>query len=74
MAQTDQKPGEAPAAVVSAASHSVVARLRNYFLTGLVVAGPLAITVWLIWSIITWVDGFMRPLIPPMYRPESYLP
>jgi uncharacterized membrane protein len=38
------------------------------------VAGPLAITAWLIWSIVTWVDGFMRPLIPEMYRPETYLP
>jgi uncharacterized membrane protein len=53
---------------------SVAGRLRNYFLTGLVVAGPLAITVWLIWSIITWVDGFVTPIIPPAYRPESYLP
>ena len=53
---------------------SVVGRFRNYFLTGLVVAGPLAITVWLIWSLINWVDGFMRPIIPPDYRPESYLP
>src|SRR5690349_18286200 len=53
---------------------SVAGRIRNYFLTGLVVAGPLAITVWLIWSIITWVDGFVTPIIPPAYRPESYLP
>ncbi|HET7911236.1 MAG TPA: DUF502 domain-containing protein [Pseudolabrys sp.] len=53
---------------------SLAGRLRNYFLTGLVVAGPLAITIWLIWSLITWVDGFMRPVIPPDYRPESYLP
>jgi uncharacterized membrane protein len=49
-------------------------RLRNYFLTGLVVAGPLAITCYLIWSVITWVDGWVRPLIPPTYRPETYLP
>ena len=47
---------------------SVAGRLRNYFLTGLVVAGPLAITVWLIWSLINWVDGIMRPIIPPDYR------
>ena len=53
---------------------SVAGRLRNYFLTGLVVAGPLAITVWLIWSLINWVDGLVRPIIPPYYRPESYLP
>jgi uncharacterized membrane protein len=50
------------------------ARLRNYFLTGLVVAGPLAITAWLIWSFITWVDDLVRPMIPAMYRPETYLP
>jgi len=50
------------------------ARLRNYFLTGLVVAGPLAITAWLIWSFITWVDDLVRPIIPAMYRPETYLP
>ena len=50
------------------------ARLRNYFLTGLVVAGPLAITAWLITAFVTWVDDWVRPLIPDMYRPETYLP
>lgn len=49
-------------------------RLRNYFLTGLVVAGPLAITVYLTWSFITWVDDWVRPFIPVAYRPETYLP
>jgi uncharacterized membrane protein len=49
-------------------------RLRNYFLTGLVVAGPLAITVYLTWSFITWVDDKVRPFIPLDYRPETYLP
>ena len=38
------------------------------------VAGPLAITAWLIWSFITWVDDLVRPIIPAMYRPETYLP
>jgi uncharacterized membrane protein len=49
-------------------------RIRNYFLTGLVVAGPLAITVWLTWSFITWVDDLVRPFVPVAYRPETYLP
>jgi len=49
-------------------------RIRNYFLTGLVVAGPLAITVWLTWSFITWVDDVVRPFVPVAYRPETYLP
>jgi uncharacterized membrane protein len=54
--------------------HGMGARLRNYFLTGLVVAGPLAITAWLISAFVTWVDDAVRPLIPEMYRPETYLP
>ena len=52
----------------------IAGRIRNYFLTGLVVAGPLAVTVWLIWSFINWVDDLVRPFIPPAYRPETYLP
>jgi uncharacterized membrane protein len=52
----------------------VGSRIRNYFLTGLVVAGPLAITVWLTWSFITWVDNVVRPFVPVGYRPETYLP
>lgn len=49
-------------------------RIKTYFLTGLVVAGPVAITIYLIWSFITWVDGLVRPFIPVAYRPETYLP
>ena len=76
MAEIEQDSGDALAAdvMISAPQASVASRLRNYFLTGLVVAGPLAITDWLIWSIVTWVDDSVRPLIPPTYRPESYLP
>jgi uncharacterized membrane protein len=54
--------------------HGIGARIRNYFLTGLVVAGPLAITIWLTWSFITWVDDLVRPFVPVAYRPETYLP
>jgi uncharacterized membrane protein len=77
MSEIEKQLGEAIAADVAkvvAPQTSIAGRIRNYFLTGLVVAGPLAITVWLIWSIVTWVDDFVRPLIPPTYRPESYLP
>jgi uncharacterized membrane protein len=53
---------------------SLAGRIRNYFLTGLVVAGPLLVTAWLTWSFINWVDNLVRPFIPPTYRPETYLP
>jgi len=77
MTEIDENLGQKPPpeiARVSATHTSIAGRLRNYFLTGLIVAGPLAITAWLIWSIITWADNVVRPAIPPAYRPESYLP
>ena len=49
-------------------------RLRNYFLTGLIVAGPLAITAYITWWFITLVDGWVKPLVPAAYSPETYLP
>lgn len=55
-------------------THHIRTRIRNYFLTGLIVAGPVAITIWLIWSFVTWVDDLVRPFIPVAYRPETYLP
>ncbi len=60
--------GEVPA------SHGFAGRIRNYFLTGLVVAGPVAITIYLTWSFVTWVDDLVRPLFPLALRPETYLP
>jgi len=53
---------------------SLMSRIRTYFLTGLIVAGPVAVTAWLIWWFVTWVDNLVRPLIPVSYRPETYLP
>jgi uncharacterized membrane protein len=53
---------------------SAGARLRNYFLTGLIVAGPVAITVYLTWSFVSWVDGWVKPFVPASWNPETYLP
>jgi uncharacterized membrane protein len=49
------------------------ARLRNYFLTGMVVVGPVAITLYLVWWFISWVDQWVKPLVPRAYNPETYL-
>jgi uncharacterized membrane protein len=56
------------------ASHGIVSRLRNYFLTGLILVGPIYITISLTWWFITWVDDAMRPFIPVGLRAETYLP
>jgi uncharacterized membrane protein len=52
----------------------LMGRFRNYFLTGLIVTGPIAITFYLVWWFVTWVDGLVRPFVPAAYRPETYLP
>jgi uncharacterized membrane protein len=49
-------------------------RLRNYFLTGLIICAPLAITAYLTWSFIMWVDGWVKPYLPAQYNPDTYLP
>jgi uncharacterized membrane protein len=54
--------------------HSAIARLRNYFLTGLILVGPLYITISLTWWFVNWVDDAMRPFIPVGLRTETYLP
>jgi uncharacterized membrane protein len=49
------------------------ARLRGYFLTGLIVVGPVAITLYVVWWFINLVDAWVKPLIPTTYLPETYL-
>jgi uncharacterized membrane protein len=54
--------------------HGAIGRLRNYFLTGLVLVGPIYITINLTWWFVNWVDDAMRPFIPVGLRAETYLP
>lgn len=54
--------------------HRGMTRLRNYFLTGFVVCAPLAITIYLTWSFIGWVDSWVKPYLPARYNPDNYLP
>ncbi len=49
-------------------------RLRNYFLTGVIVVAPVAITAYLSWTVIAWVDSWVKPYIPERYNPDHYLP
>ena len=49
------------------------ARLRARFLTGIVVIAPVGLTIWLIWTLVGWVDGFVLPLVPDRFNPEQYI-
>nr|NIS41903.1 DUF502 domain-containing protein [Desulfuromonadales bacterium] len=52
----------------------LLGRLRNYLFTGTLVTAPVAITMWLAWEFIRFVDDKVTPLIPPKWNPETYLP
>lgn len=53
---------------------TIFSRLRNYFLAGIVVTAPIAITVYIVWAFLQFLDGLITPLIPVAYNPNSYLP
>ncbi len=50
------------------------ARMRNYFLTGILVTAPPALTIYLAVLFVSFIDGKVRGLIPDEYNPEQYLP
>ncbi len=64
---------ERPRLVQPAARTSLMGRLRNYFLTGIIVTAPIGITVYLAWGFVNSVDVLVTGLIPEAYLPETYL-
>ena len=50
-----------------------ISGFRNSFLTGVVVIAPVGLTVWLVWTVIGWIDGFVLPFVPSQYQPEEIL-
>ncbi len=64
-----KKPSEHPQK-----KHGFFSSLRNSFFTGVVVALPIGVTIWLISWIINKVDRFVKPLIPEHLNPDTYLP
>ncbi|WP_438748577.1 DUF502 domain-containing protein [Pararhizobium sp. O133] len=51
---------------------SFAGRVRNNFLTGLIICAPLAITIWLTFTFIDWADSWVTPYVPQRYNPEYY--
>ena len=60
----DQEPHRRP---------GLFARLRSSFLTGIVVIAPVGLTIWLLWSVMGWVDSVILPLVPSTILPEKYI-
>ncbi|OYD85613.1 DUF502 domain-containing protein [Azospirillum brasilense] len=75
----DRNEQDSQSAADEGASHrsagiGLMGRLRAYFLAGVLVTAPIAVTVYLGWWLLAFIDGHVRPLIPTAYNPENYLP
>lgn len=62
-----------PSAPTATHHVGIGARLRNYFLAGVLVVAPIAITLYVTMLVVRAFDGWLTPLIPVQYRPETYL-
>jgi uncharacterized membrane protein len=47
---------------------------RTYFIAGILITGPIALTFYLAWSFVRTVDGAVSALLPAEYNLETYLP
>jgi len=50
------------------------ARIRAYFLAGVLVTAPLAITLYIAWIFVTFIDNQVEGVVPPELNPNTYLP
>ena len=52
----------------------MLAKIKNYFLTGVLVSAPVFITFWIVFSLVKFFDQLITPLIPFYINPNYYLP
>jgi uncharacterized membrane protein len=86
MNETDQQPptGKRPQRRASLArlvfggkkdeSHHLGTRLRNYLFTGLIIVGPVSITIYIVWWFVGLIDAWVKPLLPSLAEIERNLP
>ena len=65
--------GEPPRFIKPPPKRGLIARLRMYFFTGVVVTAPIGITLWLLWLVVDLFDRAVVPLIPDAYNPSDIL-
>lgn len=51
----------------------LISKLRNYLLTGLIVVGPIALTLYGSWWLINAIDSWVASYIPERYQPGAWI-
>lgn len=54
-------------------SPTILQRFRSNFFTGLVIVVPVFLTIWLVWTLVNFVDARVLPLVPAVYNPATYI-
>ena len=67
-------PVTVPGAAPRPRGPGIGARIRTWFLTGIVVAGPLVLTGFITWWFVDTVDNAVRKVVPVRFWPDTYLP
>ena len=49
-----------------------LARVRGWFLTGLLVSAPILLTIYITWLFVDIIDGWVTDLMPPAFRDTIY--
>jgi uncharacterized membrane protein len=65
-------PGHSPAAAYKGSG--LGGRIRNWFITGVIIAGPLATTAYIVWWFVDTIDTWAKRLMPVRFWPDHFLP
>lgn len=49
-------------------------KIKAYLFTGILVTAPVAMTFYLAYKLIFWLDKLVNRVLPPEFRPDNYLP
>lgn len=59
--------------IAPAPRKGLLARLRGNFFAGIVLVGPVVLTIYLAWTAITLIDESIVPWVPSRYNPGTYV-
>lgn len=75
MTQPPRPPDGTPdPAAIADARPGFGARLRTWLFAGILVTAPIAISIYVTWVVVHFIDTIVIPWIPPRYLPDTYLP
>ena len=55
-------------------TNSIGGKIKNYFFTGVIVAAPVAITIYMSYHLVIWINGVTSKLIPQKWTIGNFVP